>query len=328
LTDIGSIQQTARGFMESRVLLTGVELNLFSLLAAKAMTADQVASELEANIRGTTMLLDALAAFGYLTKEGCVYRTEPSVIPLLTNDSPNSILPGMMHTAYLWHGWSQLTDIVLKGGHAEFPGDGRERRRKAFIGAMGVRAAQDAHQLVNAVKAGNTKSLLDVGGASGGYTVAFLEEMPGMKATIFDLPPVIEMARDRLSQTPWMERVNLVAGDFTTDELPGGHDLALLSAIIHMNSHEQNLDLYRKVYAALNQGGRVIIRDFVMEPDRTRPVPGALFAINMLVNTNGGGTYTFDEIRDGLEEAGFIDVGFLENQDGFSIVQGFKAEQP
>jgi precorrin-6B methylase 2 len=323
--DTEAIQKTARAFMESRILLTGVELDLFNLLAEKAMTADQVAMELEANLRGTTMVLDALAALGYLTKEGGVYRTEEMMIPLLTGDSPDSILPGLMHAAHLWHGWSQLTDIVLKGGHAEFPRDEREKRRKAFIGAMSIRAARDAYQLVKTINPGKAMSLLDVGGASGGYTVAFLDENPGMTATIFDLPPVIEMARERLAKTRWIERVNLVAGDFNEDDLPPGHDLALLSAIIHMNSHEQNLELYRKVYAALNQGGRLVIRDFVMEPDRTRPAPGAVFAINMLVNTQGGGTFTFEEIRNGLEEAGFKDVGYIENRDMFSLVQGFKA---
>lgn len=324
MTDASSIQQTSRAFMESRILLTGVELDLFNLLAVKAMTADQVASELEANIRGTTTLLDALAALGYLAKEGCVYRTEPELVPLLTSGPSESILAGLMHAAHLWHGWTQLTDIVLYGGHAEFPLDERERRRKSFIGAMSLRATQDGHQLVKAVNPGEAKSLLDVGGASGGYTIAFLEAAPGMKATIFDLPPVIEMARERLLKTPWGERVSLAAGDFNKDDLPGGHDLALLSAILHMNSREQNVELYRKVYAALNRKGRVVIRDFVMEQDRTRPVSGAIFAINMLVNTSGGGTYTLEEIRDGLEEAGFTDVGFIENRDGFSLVQGFK----
>jgi len=310
--------------MESRILLTGAELDLFSLLAAKAMTADQVASELEANLRGTTALLDALAALGYLAKKGGVYRTAPAVVPMLTNESPGSVLPGLMHAAHLWQGWSQLTDIVLEGGHAEFPGGDREKRRKAFIGAMSARAARDARELVEAVKPGKARSLLDVGGASGGYTIAFLEAVPGMTATIFDLPPVIEMARERLSETGWAERITFAPGDFNQDELPAGHDLALLSAIIHMNSREQNAELYRKVYSALNHSGRIVIRDFVMEPDRTKPVSGAVFAINMLVNTSGGGTYTFEEIRDGLEAAGFKDVGYIENGDGFSLVEGFK----
>jgi len=280
-----SIQKTARGFMESRVFLTGVELDLFSLLAAKTLTADQVASELQGDLRGTTMLLDALAALGYLMKEDCVYRTEPSVSSLLSSGSPDSILPGLQHAANLWHSWNHLTGSVIKGVPAEIQENVREKRRKAFIGSMDVRAVHDAGRLVETVDPGHASSFIDIGGASGGFTIAFLDAVEGMRATLFDLPPVIEMARERLSGTKWLDRIELVAGDFTRDDLPGGHDLALLSAIIHMNSHEQNIELYRKVYRALNPGGRIIVRDFIMEPDRTEPVAGALFAINMLVNT-------------------------------------------
>lgn len=93
---------------------------------------------------------------------------------------------------------------------------------------------------------------------------------------------------------------------------------------IHMNSREQNVQLYRKVHGALMPGGRIVIRDFVMEPDRTRPVAGALFAVNMLVNTEGGGTCTFGEIREDLEKTGFTDIAFIDRDDAFSLVEGWK----
>jgi SAM-dependent methyltransferase len=105
--------------------------------------------------------------------------------------------------------------------------------------------------------------------------------------------------------------VELVAGDFYHDELPKGCDLALLSAIIHQNSPQENLDLYRKIHQALVPGGKLLIRDHVMDPGRTFPPQGTLFAINMLVNTKGGDTYTFEEIEDALETVGFERVEML-----------------
>jgi len=128
-----------------------------------------------------------------------------------------------------------------------------------------------------------------------------------------------------LAEAGMLGRVRLAAGDFYQDELPGGHDLAMLSAIIHQNSPAQNVELFQKVHRALVPGGRMIIRDHVMEAGRTRPKAGAIFAVNMLVNTKGGSTYTFDEIRKGLEEAGFIKVRMLgtgEQMDG--LVEAFK----
>ncbi len=110
-----------------------------------------------------------------------------------------------------------------------------------------------------------------------------------------------------------MDRVELIPGDFYSDDLPEGCDLALLSAIIHQNSPQQNLELYRKVYRSLSPGGMLLIRDHIMGEDRTRPPEGALFAINMLVNTRGGDTYTFQDVAQGLKEAGFTDVRRLRS---------------
>jgi SAM-dependent methyltransferase len=149
--------------------------------------------------------------------------------------------------------------------------------------------------------------LLDVGGASGTWTLAFLRAVPGARATIFDLPDAIAQARERLSGSKLADRVALVAGDFYTDELPGGVDFAWLSAIAHQHSRRHNRELFAKVHAALVPGGRIALRDVVMEPCRTRPPEGALFAINMLVNTESGGTFTFEEFAADLHSAGFTD---------------------
>jgi predicted nicotinamide N-methyase len=149
------------------------------------------------------------------------------------------------------------------------------------------------------------KRLLDMGGGSGTYTIAFLEKNSTMTAVIFDLPSVIPLAVERLNDAGYLKRATLVAGDFYKDALPAGCDLALLSAIIHQNSPQENLNLYKKIFHALEPGGALLIRDHIMDESRTKPPAGALFAINMLVCTSGGDTYTFKEIKDALEQAGF-----------------------
>jgi len=109
--------------------------------------------------------------------------------------------------------------------------------------------------------------------------------------------------------------VDLVAGDFYSDRLPGGADLAWLSAIVHQNSRQQNRELFARIFDALLSGGQLLLRDFLMEPSRTAPVGGALFAVNMLVATENGGTYTFEELRDDLAAAGFADLRILRRDD-------------
>jgi SAM-dependent methyltransferase len=232
----------------------------------------------------------------------------------------------ILHAGSIWRRWSELTEVVReKGSPDRVPALFKGKEMDAFIGAMHVVGAPQAADLVREIGPGSAVNLLDVGGASGTYTIAFLEAVPNMRATLFDRPEVVEMARARLERAGLLDRVALAAGDFYQDDLPPGHDLVLLSAIIHQNSLEQNLDLYRKVIGALVPGGRVVIRDHVMEPDRTSPRSGAIFAINMLVGTPGGGTYTFEEIKAGLTEAGFERVNLLSMGDPMrGLVEAFK----
>ncbi len=314
--DTRSVLDAARAFQESRILLTGVELNLFTRLARTARTAAAVARGLKTDHRATTMLLDALTAMGLLSKTRGTYRTAASVAPLLDARGRLSCLPVARHLVNLWRTWDGLTEVVRTGR----PSASRVGRRtgadlRSFICAMAVIAAPQAARIVRAIRPGGATRLLDVGGGPGAYTAAFLRACPEMRATLFDLPPVVEIARAELGKAGLLGRVDLVPGNFMTDPLPGGHDLAYLSAIIHQMSLDKCRRLYTKVHSALVPGGRLVIRDHVMDPTRTHPRAGAIFAINMLVGTEGGGTYTYTEIRQGLEAAGFRDVRPLRSGD-------------
>lgn len=306
----------SRSFMECRVLLTGAELNIFQHLA-EPTSGKELAGENGWYERPLTVLLDALAAMGLLVKQDGRYRTEPGLLPFLLPDSPQTVLPMIRHAATIWKNWSNLTRIVAETGGIDRTCGGFDdpEDRKAFIGAMHVVGRARAPKVVKATNPGSARRLIDVGGGSGTYIIAFLEASPAMCATLFDLPEVVEMGRERVEEAGLLERVTLVTGDFHTDSLPRGHDLALVSAIIHMNSPEQNVDLYKKVFEALVPGGRIVIRDHVMKADKTAPKSGALFAINMLVGTPGGGTYTYEEIKSGLAAAGFENVHLIQEED-------------
>jgi predicted O-methyltransferase YrrM len=299
-----AISALSRGFMESRVLLTGAELDLFTLIAAVPLTGEQIAERIGADRHSLTIVLDALAAMGLLVKRGGFYQTEPSAARLLAAGSPESILPIILHNVDLWERWGRLTAKVAARERPEWS-------MQAFIDAMHVIGRPLAERIVALIDPMGARRLIDVGGGSGTYTLAFLEAAPALRATIFDRPEVIEMARERVAAAGMAERVTFVAGDFGQDPLPGGHDLALVSAIIHQNSPAENSALFRKVFASLDPGGRVVVRDHVLSPDRTTPRSGALFAVNMLVGTEGGNSYTEAEIRDALTEAGFVGVRLI-----------------
>jgi predicted O-methyltransferase YrrM len=318
---------TARNFMEPRVLLTAAELDLFGLLAGNPLTAEEVAGRLSADLRGTTVLLDAAAAMGLLSKADGRYSAPAEIIALLTADGERTVLPMVLHAAGLWRRWSRLTEVVL-GPNASGPVGpfaSEDAQTRAFIGAMHVVGAALAPAVVARIGVGRARRLLDVGGASGTYTIAFLRASPDLRATLFDRPQVVGMAEERLRAEGLLDRVTIVPGDFYSDPLPGGHDLVLLSAIVHQNSREQNVALFRSCLQATTPGGRIVVRDHVMSPDRTRPKSGALFAVNMLVGTEGGGTYTFDELRDDLEAAGYVRVRLMEPDERMNgLVEAFR----
>jgi hypothetical protein len=321
------ILQLAQGFMQSRILHSAAELNLFTILQNSPLSAQEVATKIGGDVRALSILLDAVAAMGLLVKRNGAYRCDGSVAHLLTDGSSVTILPMIRHMASLWPRWSRLTDVAkgISAAKEEFNFSRKGGELNAFIGAMHSVGMPLAKRIVEAVNPGASRALIDIGGGSGTYTIAFLRAVPEMKATIFDLPEVIEMARERLGREGLLDRANLVAGSFHEDDLPGGNDLALISAIIHSNSPEENLDLYQKTFRSLKPGGRILIRDHIMEPDRIHPKDGAIFAINMLVGTSGGSTYTYEEIAAGLAQAGFAKILLLkqgEHMDG--IVEGFK----
>ncbi|MCX5806545.1 MAG: methyltransferase [Proteobacteria bacterium] len=306
------IMAEARSFMKSRVILTAAELDFFTFLDKKPATAKEIAKQHSLDVRATTRVLDCLIALGLLQKNSDLYQnTEMGAY--FSAHHPETVLPVIIHWNYLWTSWSGLTDIVKKGTGKESSTSLRfsDTEMKAFVDAMHVIANNLSREIADVYDLKPYKRLLDIGGASGTYTIAFLKKNPRMKAIIFELEDVIPLAQERLKEEGLSKRTELIAGDFYQDELPKGCDLALLSAIIHQNGMEENLHLYQRVHRALESGGTILIRDHVMDKSRIYPPAGTLFAINMLVQTRDGDTYTFQEIKETLENAGFVDVKLI-----------------
>lgn len=301
--------EDARAFTRSRVILTAGELDLFTFLGDNPSTAQEIADIFELDLRAATRLLDALVALELLRKHDSRYSPTPKGAPLSAHH-PETVLPMVQHLLHLWDSWSHLTETVRRGvnPYRKPISESGTDNQKAFIRAMHVAGRDLSREIARSYDLSPFRKLLDVGGASGTYTIAFLRENPSMRAVIFDLESVLPLAEERLQQEGLRDRVELAAGDFYRDPLPRGCDLVLLSAIIHQNSPEENFELYRKVFEALEPEGTILIRDHIMEQDRSRPPAGALFALNMLVNTAGGDTYTFREIKESLERAGFTKV--------------------
>jgi 3-hydroxy-5-methyl-1-naphthoate 3-O-methyltransferase len=322
--------ELGRSYQAAAVFTAAAELDLFGALAGHPLTATEAARKRHCNRRGVAITLDALAAQGLIKKQGDRYSLLPGTASFLTLDGSKSILSMARHQANCLRHWAQLAAVVKSGRPAERkPGlHGEKGDREAFIWGMHNISAPVAGQVIRAIEPLQFNHLLDIGGGPGTWTIAFLRACPSARATLFDLPAVIPLSRRGVAQARLSHRVRFVAGDFMKDTLPPETDLAWVSAIVHQNSRSQNQCLFGNVFQALTPGGRMVIRDVLMAEDHVQPLPGALFAVNMLVATPGGGTYTFSELREDMESVGFTEARVLQLDDAMhSLVVATKPNE-
>ncbi len=320
------LMQTIRGFQESRAVLSAIELDVFTSIGEGA-TAEATATALGTDARATEMLLHALAAMQLLTKKEGVFRNTSMSARYLSNLSADRARDGLMHTAHLWPRWSTLSDCIRTGTSisAGRTGDRDDEWTNAFIAAMDRIAAERAPLVVHAVGTEGLRRMLDVGGGSGAYSIAFARNAEGLQADILDLPEVLPITEKHVLRAGLADRIRTRPGDLRSDTLGSGYDLILVSAICHMLAPEENRDLIRRCHDALNQAGRLVIQDFILETDKTAPRSAALFALNMLVGTRAGSSYSIDEYTGWLQSGGFPEVRHIRLPGPSGLVVGTRS---
>ncbi len=305
-----AIEQMAAAFQHSRTLLTAVELGVFETLAERPLNPAAVATRIKADARATDRLLHALAAMGLLEKIHNQFANTAVANACLVAGRPG-FLGTLAHQNRLYHAWATLTESVRAGtAVAGRPRD--QAASEAFIAAMHHRA-QNAAQIAAAnLDLRHARRILDVGGGSGAFAMAFARTRPDITVTILDMPDITPITRRYVDAAGLSDRIVVEDGDFR-EALPGhDFDLIFFSAIVHMNSFTENAALMAQAATVAAPGGQIVIRDFVMEPDRVHPPFGALFALNMLVNTAHGDTYTEAEIAAWLKHAGCATVSRVD----------------
>jgi SAM-dependent methyltransferase len=321
------IREMATAFQRSRIVLTAYELDIFTMIGEKSHDAEAISGALNLNTNATERLLNALVALELLEKNNGNYSNTPDSLKFLSKNSP-AYSAGLMHTSHLWNAWSHLTDVVQTGSvaHNLEINERGEDWLEAFINAMHDRGKKQAPEQISRIDLTSVTSILDVGGGSGCYCMAFLDRKPELKTVVFDLPNVVPISRRIIEMEGFSGRILHHTGDYSRDELPQGFDLVYLSAIIHSNSFETNRKLVKKCYHSLNNNGKIVIQDWIMNEAKTEPIQGAIFSINMLVGVEGGDCYSENEVSTWLEEAGFSAIEKVELKSGLGQVIGVKKQ--
>lgn len=325
LTSLEALTRMLYMFRPIRIVLTAFELDVFSAIGEKAMTSAGIANRARTNPRGMDRLLNALCALGLLTKRNGKFTNTPLSKKYLVKGRPD-FLAGLSHSVDMWDSWSTLTRAVIQGSTVikRSPLKRKGRRISGFIAAMDERASAQAAETVKRLDLTGVRRTLDIGGGSGAYSIALARAKKDLRATVFDLPDVIPLTRAYIRKSKIASRINFIEGDFDRDGFGSGYDLILVSAVIHMNSLPENLNLFKKAVRALNPGGQLVIQDYIMSEDRTKPEQGAFFALNMLVRTEAGDAYREREVRELMKEAGLSRIARINLPFATSLVVGRK----
>lgn len=306
------IMSVAGGFRNSLVLLVANYLGIFDALGSEPMAPATLARKLKLNKEATELLLNALAGEGWLKKSKDKFSTPRVLRPFLCKDGAYYMGDILRHNYHLINSWIRLELIVREGRRRHPPTVDRNAPQivDAFIRGMANISRMEIGDVFKVVDPRNYQKMIDLGGGPGIAAIEFCRRNPKLSAVVFDYPDVLPIAQEEIEKAGLSNRISTVAGDFMKGLPLRGFDLVYLSNIIHAYSLKENSLIFRRCYKTLIPGGTIIIKDFFLNPDKTTPASNSLFAINMLVNTPGGRTFTVAEIKSALKSTGFKNPRF------------------
>ena len=304
--------QTVNAYQRTEGLKAAIELEVFTAIGEGKTTADEIAERSSASERGMRILCDFLCVLGFLTKNGRSYELTPESALFLDKRSPG-YLGGSLEfllSPMLTDGFKDLTGAVRKGGTVASEEGTIAPEHPIwvmFARAMTAMTAMPAQLMANLVdeKADRKLKVLDIAAGHGLYGIAFASKNPRAEVVAVDWPNVLELARENAVKAGVSDRYQTNAGSAFDVDYGSGYDLVLLTNFLHHFDPATCETLLRKVHAALADGGRAVVLEFVPNEDRISPPETAPFSVVMLASTPAGDAYTFPELDRMCGAAGF-----------------------
>jgi ubiquinone/menaquinone biosynthesis C-methylase UbiE len=313
LPEAEGLMRLTTGLWASQTLAAAEQLGLCTFLSERhGATVADVAAGLGLKERPAEILLTACAALGLLRRDGSRFVNTPMAESYLVRGGQYYLGDYVrMLTEYVYPGWMRVTDAIRADAPARVISQEQEgifeadTRPKVFWDGLYPLSALTARALAEAVDLSDATSLLDVGGGTGAFAVELCRRYPELRVTVFDLGFVCEYSAEKVEQLGLSGQITVQPGDFFAEpELPEGHDVILLSMILHDWDEPRNLQLLAKCFRALPSGGRLVISELLVDDEKTGPLNAALMSMNMLVGT-WGRNYTVAEYSGWLRKAGF-----------------------
>jgi O-methyltransferase domain/Dimerisation domain len=309
--DPSSIVRLSTAYWESQTLLTANRIGLFDCLADSPKSADEVAAGLELDPRSTGLFLRALAGLGFLVEDAGRFANAPVAAVFLAKRSPAFMGNAIRYSDQLYATWGNLEGALRSGKPAlaaeSYLGDNPVRTR-TFVQAMHERALGVARALVGILDLTGRRSMLDVGGGPGTYSVLLTARFPGLRSEVLELPGVAAVARELVAAAGASDRVSLRDGDYHSADFGSGKDVVLMSGMFHRETEQACRGLIERAAACLDGGGLLVVSDVFTDRGGSQPTFAAMFGLNMMLTAPDGGVHSDADVQRWMADSGFRDL--------------------
>lgn len=314
------IMQFAWGYAPPLILEAAIRHRVFDVLDNGPMDLDELAGVTGASRRGLAAIANGLVGLGFLSKDDAeTYSLTPESSAFLVSTKPAFQGGIIRHTSeQLLPNWLKLNEVVATGKpvrsvNQEKQGGDFFHEFVADLFPMNYSSARELAAHLD-LASGGPATVLDLAAGSGVWGIALAQSAPQVRVTAVDWPEVIDVTKRTTAKFGLQDRYTFVAGDLLQADFGSGHAAATLGHILHSEGERRSRELLARTFRALAPGGTISIAEFLVDSDRRSALGGLLFAVNMLVNTDEGDTYSFEEISNWLIEAGFADPRLLAVQ--------------
>jgi len=309
--DPSAIVRLSTAYWDSQTLLTANRIGLFDFLADGARSAEEVAEALKLDPRSSGLFLRACVGLGLLTEEASRFANASVAAVFLTKRSPAFMGNAIRYSDQLYATWGCLEDALRSGKPAlaaeAYLGDNPVRTR-TFVQAMHERALGVARALVGILDLHGRRSMLDVGGGPGTYSVLLTERFPGLSAEVLELPGVAAVARELVAAAGASDRVTLRDGDYHSSDFGSGKDVVLMSGMFHRETEHACRGLIARAAACLEPGGLLVVSDVFTDRGGSQPTFAAMFGLNMMLTAPDGGVHADAAVQGWMADSGFREL--------------------
>lgn len=300
------IMRIAMGFMAAKHLFVAGAIGIFEKLAAGAATADELAGRCGVPFRTLRISADAMLSLGLLERDGERYRNSSVAAAFLAGNPGPDLRPMLRFWDRIsYPAWNRLENTVRSGEQQAHFDRFSEEEQQIFSTGVEAFSAGAASALPNTYDFGTHHRVLDVAGGTGSFLLAILRRHLVLRGTLFELPGVCAVARQRLASELDVARMTIVEGDFLKDDLPDGHDLVLAANVVHVLSDAHNLALLSNMRAHVSVGARLLLVDLWMSPSPTQPTAALMMSGEFLVHSGEGQSYSEDDADRWLSNTGW-----------------------